>query len=128
MACKLAPSSYDLDAFLVQNGKDAVVFRAQVMSAQFENPGDRQHIAFRTAQWWRGRPRAEVKAQGQRHSMPGTSCEGQFDFIVEPGSEWLIIGEERNGVVFPSALLSVRLNGQVIPALLLHRLGAVQIE
>lgn len=89
-ACKLAAEAYVLEAFLASDTPGKVVFTARVRSVATKhlNTGmSLQEIKLETGQWFRGQPRKHVHARGAMGTMPGTSCEGQFDFRVSEGEE-----------------------------------------
>lgn len=113
-ACSVPASAYELDAFLASSAPHKVVFTARVVAVankNFNTGVTVQDIELETFNWYRGQARKRVKASGVIGSMRGTSCEGQFDFHVRQGEEWLIVGEEEKGVIIPSGMLSEKIKG-----------------
>lgn len=113
-ACSFPASAYELDAFLASSAPHKVVFTARVASVankNFNTGVTVQDIEFETIDWYRGQARKRVKASGMIGSGRGTSCEGQFDFHVRQGEQWLIVGEEENGVIVPAGMLSEKIKG-----------------
>jgi hypothetical protein len=116
MACKLAPAAYDLKAFLAKaatNGE--VVFAGRVISVTTSEDGKVHRMTLKTQRWWRGRPREEVVVLGRTGTMPGTDCQGVFDFRARVDSTVLIVGEERGAEVYASGPLSREINIEQLP-------------
>ena len=44
------------------------------------------------------------------------ACNGAFDFSVQKGEEWLVVGHRRNGVVRPFRDMSAPITDGKIPA------------
>lgn len=114
-ACKLAPSAYDLTAFLAKSKDAAVVFAGRVESVTPAGNGKLQMITIEAGRWWRGLPRERVVVIGSSGNMAGTDCAGVFDFIARVGSTVLIVGTEESGKIYPSGLLSREENLAKLP-------------
>ncbi|NHZ41834.1 hypothetical protein [Massilia aquatica] len=129
-ACKLAEEAYDLKAFLAKKDPKQVVFLGKVTSV-VSLPASPlllvdQNFEFETTRWWRGTPREMVSGRGYVAKPTGSSCDGVFDFSVEAGAEWLIVGYVENGRVHPMSMLSKRLANGDVPKDVLHILDAHQ--
>ncbi|NHZ99428.1 hypothetical protein [Massilia sp. CCM 8734] len=129
-ACKLAAEAYDLTAFLAKKDTRQVVFLGKASSVESlpTAPGllVHQKITFETTRWWRGAPSKMVSASGIVEKPMGSTCDGEFDFSVTAGAEWLIVGYVEDGKVHPMPKLSERLTNGEIPRKVLHLLGAGQ--
>ncbi|MFV0677778.1 hypothetical protein [Variovorax sp. tm] len=121
-ACSLAPKAYDPVVYWSEKEPNQVVFQARVRSIsereieQNEQRFEIQDIEFRPIRWWRGGAGHEIiVGQGSFGGGDRTSCAGVFDFAVNEGDDWLIVGHASNGVVYPSGLLSKKLIDGKIP-------------
>ena len=118
-ACKLGAAAYDLEEYLNENKPNQVVFVGKVVSVEVVKPSPRllldQKIEFEVDRWWRGAGQKSVSVRGMVEKPTGTSCDGQFDFSVKSGEEWLIVGYIHDGVVDPMTLLSLRIKAEAIP-------------
>ncbi|NRR31210.1 hypothetical protein HSX11_13560 [Oxalobacteraceae bacterium] len=118
-ACKLGAAAYDLQAFLEEPGISKVVFVGKVASVSNVQAAKGllvdQRIEFAATRWWHGAPRASVTGRGKAEKPLGTDCDGNWNFLVSAGDEWLIIGYEQNGLVHPSGLLSRKLINGTLP-------------
>ncbi len=119
IACKLGAEAYDLKVFLSSPKPNKVVFLGQVKSIENSLKSKErlptQKIQFQAERWWHGRAREVVEAEGNVGTLKGTDCEGVFDFKVEFGEEWLIVGFEEAGTIRPSGLLSKRISNHKLP-------------
>ncbi|NHZ61315.1 hypothetical protein [Massilia genomosp. 1] len=129
-ACKLAEETYSLNAFLAKKDPKQVVFLGKVTSVvSLPTPPSllvAQNFESETTRWWRGTPRKRVSASGYVEEPSGSSCDGAFDFSVEAGAEWLIVGYVEDGRVHPMPMLSKRLTNGGVPNDVLHILDAQQ--
>jgi hypothetical protein len=118
-SCKLPIEVSDLEAFLASHQPNTVAFQAEVISERFNPPKEHlatQDIQFKATRWWLGTPRENVFAQGATGTMyDDTDCQGVLDFSVKRGETWLVVGIEKNGIVYPSGPLSGRFPNGIIP-------------
>lgn len=129
-ACKLAEEAYDLKAFLAKKNPKQVVFLGKVTSVVSRPASPSllvdQQMEFETTHWWRGTPRKFVSGSGYVEKPTGSSCDGVYDFSVEAGAEWLIVGYIQDGRVHPMRMLSKRLANGNVPKDALRILDAHQ--
>ena len=114
-ACKLAPEAYDLNALLAGAKSGDVVFAGRVMSVATSEDGKAHRMTLKVEKWWKGQPREEVVVLAKTGTMPGTSCQGAFDFSSRVDATVLIVGEERGAEVHASGPLSREIDMKHLP-------------
>ncbi|MDR6919136.1 hypothetical protein J2X66_006042 [Pseudomonas sp. 3296] len=122
-ACSLAESAYDIAAFWAAPRGGQVVFQAKVREVvEIEDKQEDgqvlhgQKIQFEPVRWWRGGAGNQlVEGRGWVIADDGWSCASEFSFHTDEGDELLVVGDMRDGIVYPSKLLSKRLVNGVIP-------------
>jgi hypothetical protein len=127
---KLAPTAYDLSAFLAAEEPNQVVFVGRVVASDPFDAGasflSAQRLTFAVSKWWRGKPRPSVVALGRVERPRGTTVDGAFDFSAQVGEEWFIAGYETAAEVVPSRYLSVRVVNGALPPDIAHALQGVK--
>ena len=97
VACKVAATVYDLQAYLAAPVHDSVVFTGHVTAVEMNDQGKEQRIAVETDNWWMGAPVKNVVVFGSVGTMRGTDCEGTFDFQTRAGANVLIVAHPDHG-------------------------------
>ena len=97
VACKVAPTVYDLQAYLAAPVQNSVVFTGHVTAVEMNDQGKEQRIAVETDKWWMGAPQKNVVVFGSVGTMRGTDCEGTFDFHTRAGATVLIVAHPNHG-------------------------------
>lgn len=118
-ACSLAPSAYDLGAFLKERDPTQVVALAKVVAVEDLTPRPRmvseQNVQLEVLRLWRGNLQSPVVASIGIAEPSGTSCDGIGNLRMELRQTWLLVGNNERGVLRPSALKSKHLVDGVLP-------------
>lgn len=119
-ACSLAPSAYDLEAFLKQRDSLQVVILARVVAVENLSPRPQmlseQKVEFEVLRSWRGGNQSTIVTTIEVGEPSDISCSGIGNFHVELRQTWLLVGSYDNTGFHPSALKSKLLPDGVLPA------------